>query len=697
MDEDMEAIFGSSAVDGKNSFPPIDFRAELNDDQFAAVTAPDGPALVLAGAGSGKTRTLTYRVAYLLTHRGVEPHQILLLTFTNKAANEMLGRVEALTGVPAWKFLGGTFHHVGQNALRHHGEAVGLSPNFTILDDSDSDSLLNEIIRDSDPDFFKDKNNPKAKPLKSLISYARNLQLPVTEVVEQRYGDSVPGLASSVNDFHAAYRQAKLDRGLVDFDDLLEHWLSVLERSKEAATYYQERFKHVLVDEYQDVNSIQSRIIEKIAHHGQIMAVGDDAQCIYTWRGADLDHILGFPKRYPDAQIFKIETNYRSSPEILELANGILESQPKDRGYRKTLRPSKPSGGRPVFAPLMDAYQQADFVIERILELQDDGVALDDIAVLYRAHYHAMNLQLEMTRQGIPFIITSGVRFFEQAHVKDLAAQLRFVANPADIVAFQRFACLLPKIGEKTASRLHRLAEKVASDERIPLLRALSSETLSKKVPRDAQEDWRSLIETLIQVDEAARTATPSKVVEIAAGGWYYSYLKRSFDNWTRREEDLDSLIEFASRYQNLSEMLAQLILLGSETGDRVMRVGEPHLRLSTIHQAKGLEYRFVFVIGLAEGLFPTRRSIEEGGDVEEERRLFYVAVTRAEEGLCLTYPMLSEQKGSPVRLQPSRFISELPTDQLEVRRQPPSSRSSYGGYSGGYNGGNFRGGHRRY
>ncbi len=693
MDEDVETVFGPGSAGGVGDFSPIDFRGELNDDQFAAVTAPEGPALVLAGAGSGKTRALTYRVAYLLSERDVQPHQILLLTFTNKAANEMLGRVESLTGIPSWKFLGGTFHHVGQRALRHYGETVGLSPNFTILDDADSDSLLNEVIRDLDPTFLKDKNNPKAKPLKSLISYARNLQRPVDEVAQQRYGDSVPELASRVKEFSATYRQIKLDRGLVDFDDLLELWLKVLECNEEAATYYQERFKHVLVDEYQDVNRLQARIIDKIASCGQVMAVGDDAQCIYTWRGADLDQILGFPKRYPEAKVYKIETNYRSSPEILELANGILEAQPEDRGYRKTLRPSRPSRGRPVFAPLLDAYQQADFVIERILELQDRGVELDAVAVLYRAHYHAMNLQLEMTRQGIPFIITSGVRFFEQAHVKDLAAQLRFVTNPSDLVAFHRFACLLPKVGDKTASRLHRLAEKVASENQVSLLQALASETLANKVPRDALEDWQSLVETLLAVEETARAGTPAKVVEIAVEGWYSIYLRQTYDNWSRREEDLESLVEFASRYQNLSEMLAQLILLSTETGDRAMRMGEPHVRLSTIHQAKGLEYRYVFVIGLAEGLFPTRRSIEGDGDVEEERRLFYVAATRAQEGLCLTYPMLSEQKGAPVRLQPSRFISELPTEQLDVQRQSPPTRSSYGGYGrgGGYRGRRYR------
>ena len=686
-DDEEDDLFGHPPAAGAQA--KIDFRAELNDDQYAAVTAADGPALVLAGAGSGKTRTLTYRVAYLLTE-GVFPEEILLLTFTNKASREMLGRVEHLTGVGAHQFLGGTFHHVGGQMLRTFGDCVGLARNYTILDDSDSDSLLGEVIRETDPEFLKKKDNPKPKPLKSLISYARNVMRPIKEVARARY-PSNKEVYDHLPHFNEEYRETKLRRGLADYDDLLELWLKIMETNEEAAKYYQDRFRHVLVDEYQDVNVLQASIVDKIAIRHQVMAVGDDAQCIYTWRGADLDQILEFPKRHPGTTIYKIETNYRSSPEILKLANGILDSRSIDRSYTKVLKPSRPHECLPIFIPTMDASQQADYILNRINQLLDQGATYSDVAILYRAHFHAMDLQMELSRRDIPFVITSGVRFFEQAHVKDVSSQLRFIANPNDLPAFNRFACLLPKIGEKTASKLHKVAETVAKKEGLQMVQSLAHENIVKKIPAAARDDWDALVETLQAVDEAARSSTPAKVVEIAINGWYADYLRNTYDNWSRREEDLESLEEFASRYDNLSEMLAQLILLSSESGDRVVRPGESCLRLSTIHQAKGLEFPYVFVIGLADGLFPLKRAIDGEGDMEEERRLFYVAATRAEKGLFLTFPMLSNQKGAPVRLQMSRFVRELPETQYEVEQPPPSYRSS-SGYGGGYGYGRRKG-----
>ena len=686
-DDEEEDLFGHSPAIGARV--NIDFRAELNDEQYAAVTAADGPALVLAGAGSGKTRTLTYRVAYLLTE-GIRPEEILLLTFTNKASREMLGRVERLTGVEAHQFLGGTFHHVGGQVLRNFGDCVGIARNYTILDDADSDSLFGEIVRETDPEFLKKKDNPKPKPLKSLISYARNVMRPVEEIARGRYPTN-KDVADHLLHFAEEYRETKLRRGLADYDDLLELWLRIMETNEEACAYYQGRFQHVLVDEYQDVNVLQARIVDKIASRHQVMAVGDDAQCIYTWRGADLDQILEFPKRHPDTTIYKIETNYRSSPEILKLANGILDSRSTDRSYTKVLKPSRPHENLPIFVPLMDTFRQADYVLDRVNRLLDQGVGYTDIAILYRAHYHAMDLQMELSRRDIPFVITSGVRFFEQAHIKDVSSQLRFVANPSDLPAFHRFACLLPRIGVKTASKLHKLAETVTKRENISMVQALAHESIVKKIHADSRDDWDALVETLQAVDEAARSSTPAKVVEIAINGWDANYLRNTYDNWSRREEDLESLEEFAGRHDNLSEMLAQLILLSSESGDRVVRPGESCLRLSTIHQAKGLEFPYVFVIGLADGLFPLRRAIDGEGDMEEERRLFYVAATRAEKELFLTFPMLSNQKGTPVRLQMSRFVRELPETQYEVEQPPPSYRSR-SGYGGGYGYGRRKG-----
>ena len=396
-----------------------------------------------------------------------------------------------------------------------------------------------------------------------------------------------------------------------------------MEKHQEAREYFQNRFSHVLVDEYQDVNSLQASIVDQVASNHQIMAVGDDAQCIYTWRGADLDQILSFPERHLGAKIFKIETNYRSSPEILQLANGILENRTAEKSFSKELKASRPHHDLPRVVPTLDAYQQADFVISKIEELYNSGVEYDQIAILYRAHYHAMELQVELSRRGLPFLITSGLRFFEQAHVKDLVAQLRFVANPKDTTAFLRFACLLPKVGEKTAIKLLKIAQKLAQDKSTSVCEVLGEVQVLNKVPKDAKDDWASMSETLLQIHEVASNSSPSVVVEEAIGGWYQLYLRSTYENWPRREEDLESLVDFATKYDSLAEMLSQLVLLSSESGDRVIRQGESCIRLSTIHQSKGLEFPHVFIIGLADGLFPNKRAIDGESDLEEERAFF--------------------------------------------------------------------------
>ena len=671
----------------------IDFKNELNNDQYRAVTAPFGPALVLAGAGSGKTRTLTYRVAYLL-EQGIPPEAILLLTFTNKASKQMLERVEELTGVGGHRFLGGTFHHVGGQALRLFGDFLGLPRSFTILDDADSDALLNEVIRDVDPDFFKAKENPKAKPIKGLISYARNVGKDTQEVARARY-PSNRELITKIDQFFEIYTKTKLSRGLTDYDDLLVFWLDLMEKHEDARSYFQNRFSHVLVDEYQDVNSLQARIVDCVASNHQVMAVGDDAQCIYTWRGADLDQILSFPERHPGAKIYKIETNYRSSPEILKLANGILANRTAEKSFTKELKASRPHHDLPQVIPTLDAYQQADYVISKIEDLYDSGINYDQIAILYRAHYHAMELQVELSRRGLPFLITSGLRFFEQAHVKDLVAQLRFVANPKDTTAFLRFACLLPKVGEKTAIKLLKIASSIATENKKSLCQTLGDEKVLAKVPKDAIDDWKDMSDTLSHVHEVAGNAAPSVVVEEAISGWYQTFLRATYENWPRREEDLESLIDFASKHESLAEMLSQLVLLSSESGDRVVKQGERCIRLSTIHQSKGLEYPHVFIIGLADGLFPNKRAIDGEGDLEEERRLFYVATTRAERSLHLLFPTLANQKGTPVRLMQSRFIKELPESRYELINAHSHHRygkeRAFGGSGWGKSGGGYR------
>jgi DNA helicase-2/ATP-dependent DNA helicase PcrA len=648
------------------AFPPIDFRAELNDEQFHAVTAEPGPLLVLAGAGSGKTRTLTYRVAYLLS-QGVRPGEILLLTFTNKAAKEMLHRVHELTGVEPGRFWGGTFHSIGHRTLRLHGETIGLPRSFTILDAEESEGVLREAVDALDKGFFKDKTHPKPGPLHAILSMTRNTQLPLAKTV-RRFFPQHEEIIDRLPEFARAYAERKRTGCQLDYDDLLELWLDLLRRSPETREYFAHRFRHVLVDEYQDTNVLQSQIVDLIGSHHRVMAVGDDAQCIYTWRGADVENILTFPDRHPGTVIHRIETNYRSTPQILALANGVLLAQPRGRSFEKELRPHRANSEKPYYVQTMDGREQAQFIVQRIRGLVDEGCSLRDVAILYRAHFQALDIQLELARLQIPYQITSGVRFFEQAHVRDLVALLRFVFNPADTAAWGRIAVLLPKVGDKNAQKLHAAALDHARLMQQDFVDALATDDVASRVPRDAREEWPKFTASLRQVRDVMRTLKPHNAVEIALDGWYGDYLKGAYANYESRLDDLRSLVGFASRHEDMHELLAQVMLLGSETGDRSTDPTEDALRLTTVHQAKGLEYAAVFLIGLAEGSFPLRRAIE-AGDVEEERRLFYVAVTRARDELYLCFPKLNT-KGGPAMLQsPSRFLEELPPDLYQPLR----------------------------
>jgi DNA helicase-2/ATP-dependent DNA helicase PcrA len=693
------------------------------------VTAPRGPALVLAGAGSGKTRTLTYRVAYLL-EQGVKPWEILLLTFTNKAAKEMLTRVEDLTGQPRSQFWGGTFHSIGQRILRTHAPLLGIDRNFTILDAQDAESLFNNIVKETDPTFIKDKENPKARVIADAFSYARNTRRPPIDVFKERL-HWVKGGVEKLVKFAELYTEAKRKAAVCDYDDLLELWLELLEKNPEVAEGYSRKFKHILVDEFQDTNRLQSSIVEAIAKEHQVMAVGDDAQCIYTWRGADYENVMGFDDRHPGSSLHKIEINYRSTKPILDFANAVLDTRPSGLGFSKELRPVKKGHQKPYLVPCLDANEQAQFVVRRICALvSEEGRRPGDITVLYRAHFQAMELQMELTRAGVPFVITSGVRFFEQAHIRDFVAQLRFLHNPADTVAFTRVLALLPKVGPKKAETTLDAGRKEAASRNIPLLTALNADKIVAKLPEEARDDYRDLILTLQDMDEAMHGADPknlraaaiqsarppspavaqntssffddeddlfsiavtreekpdtraadayvdptgtldkipagtrvikdpSEILRIGIEGWYGDFLRTIYPNWEDRRQDLNSLLGFARKYKDMNELLAQLVLLNSEAGDKAATPDEDNIRLTTIHQSKGLEFPVVFVLSCADELFPLKRAIEEG-DVEEERRLFYVACTRAMEELYLSYPKLTATGGPPRLLEVSRFVADL-------------------------------------
>ena len=646
----------------------IDYRAELNDQQFAAVTATgadgsvnSGPMLVIAGAGSGKTRTLTYRVAWPVEH-GVAPARILLLTFTNKAAKEMLRRVENLLPTDISAIWGGTFHHVGNRILRRHAKLLGFGNDFTILDREDSKDMLDACITEAKIDT-KQERFPKGDVLAEIYSLAVNTERSIEQVLVEQY-DYFSHLAGPIKTLREVYRERKLKANAMDYDDLLVNTLRLFQEHAEVRERYQEQFLHVLVDEYQDTNKIQAELIDTLAaRHRNVMVVGDDAQSIYSWRGANYRNILSFPERYPDARSFKIEVNYRSVPSILKLANEAIKANVHQ--FAKNLTPVRGGGAKPWLISCPDSNQQSQFVAQRILELRDEGVALNDIAVLYRAHFHAMELQMELTRRNIPYLITSGLRFFEQAHVKDVSCFLKVAINPHDEMAFKRILKLLPGIGAKTADKLWERFHPVLAEGK-PL------HVTSDAIPAKARDDWKKVAKVLNDLRGAAKDGgqaaalhKAAEMIEQVVEGFYAGYLKVKYPNARTREEDLHQLAAFAMQFETVEDFLSQLALLTNlEAEDSALIAAneQEFVRLSTVHQAKGQEWKAVFVIGLCDGMFPLSRSLDNLEGEEEERRLFYVAVTRAKDELYLAYPVFRMTGGDTGGFQrASRFLAEIP------------------------------------
>jgi len=648
----------------------IDYASELNPQQYAAVTAPPGPLLVIAGAGSGKTRTLTYRVAYLLEN-GVDPRNILLLTFTNKAARQMLDRVANLLPIDASGLWGGTFHSIGNRMLRRHGRALGYSSGFTIMDREDQKDLLNAVVAGAGIDP-KEIRFPKGDVLADIFSFVVNTERSIEEVLAEKFPYFVP-LLEQIRDVHARYERRKQSTNSLDFDDLLEKTLRMLKEHEEIARFYQRQFQFILVDEYQDTNKIQADFIDLLAgDHQNVMVVGDDAQSIYSWRGANFQNILAFPRRYPNAQIFKIELNYRSVPEILEVANAAIAQNLQQ--FRKELSAVRLTNKfRPAVVALNDGSEQAQFVAQRILELRDEGVELTEIAVLYRAHYHAIELQLELSRRGIPYQITSGIRFFEQAHIKDVAAFIRLVANPQDEVAFKRMVRLLPGIGGKSADTLWSKWEQMLNENAV--ITSWNDRMAGMPVSSRARKSWQQLIDTLEEIAPHGQPIAPTEMIMSVVEAIYDDYAKANFANYELRKEDLTQLAAFARQFKDANEFLSQLALISNVDAEpaATQTNDEEAVNLSSVHQAKGLEFHTVFVIWLTDGMFPSSRSLETRDAIEEERRLFYVAITRAKDELYLTYPHMRLNAGYGDMFQrPSRFLKEIPSQLVEdwnVRR----------------------------
>jgi DNA helicase II / ATP-dependent DNA helicase PcrA len=678
--------------------PHIDYACELNPQQLAAVTAPPGPALVIAGAGSGKTRTLTYRVAYLL-EQGIPADRILLLTFTNKAAGEMMRRVSDLLGQELRSLWGGTFHSIGARVLRSHAEILGYRRDFTILDRDDAKDLIKACVTDAKIET-KGTHFPKPEVLNEIFSLAVNTHKPVRELLNEQFvylfdrhkGDS--DLDEEIPRLFDLYAKRKRATNAMDFDDLLALWLKLLQDHAEVREHYQRRFQFILVDEYQDTNKLQSDLIDLLAaRHHNVTVVGDDAQSIYAWRGANFANILEFPKRYPGAKVFKIETNYRSTPEILNVANAAIAANVNQ--FTKNLAPARKSGLKPALVACVDAGQQAAFIAQRVGELPEEGVNLNNVAVLYRSHFHALELQLELTKRQIPFSITSGIRFFEQAHIKDATAYLKFVANPRDEVSFKRLVQLLPGIAAKGAEKIWRIFSAKMEEGRLKTgkespdpsgsqlpspnshLLAVVLQACAKSVPAKAATAWAQFVATISQLEDETVRKSAAKMLRLVIDAGYDDYLKETYDNYQRRLDELQQLAEFAFQFGSVEDFLTQLALLTNVEAEDDPHDDSEKIKLSTIHQAKGLEFDVVFAIMLCDGMFPSARSMESTEGEEEERRLFYVAITRAKNELYLCYPLIRASfgnSGGDGMQQPSRFLSEIPEDLLNRWNLRPSN-----------------------
>jgi DNA helicase-2/ATP-dependent DNA helicase PcrA len=555
------------------------------------------------------------------------------------------------------------------------------------MDREDQKDLINTVVASAGIDP-KEIRFPKGDVLAEIFSFVINTEMPLEALLAEKFPYFLP-LLEKIQDVRDRYEKKKKATNSLDFDDLLQKTLLMFQQHEQIAEVYRRQFQFILVDEYQDTNKIQADLVDLLARdHHNLMVVGDDAQSIYSWRGANFQNILEFPKRYPDAQVFKIEMNYRSVPEILEVANAaIAENVQQFRKHLSATRGSKEL--KPALVALNDSSQQAQFVAQRILELRDENVDLNDIAVLYRAHYHALELQLELSRRAIPYQITSGIRFFEQAHIKDVTSFLRFVANPRDEVAFHRMVKLLPGIGNRTAENLWRAwesgvvvagtgggSETNADAAGVGGLDyAMGKRLFAMSVPGKSKKMWAQLAHTLDEIAPGGQANAPSEMITSIVEAIYDDYAKVNFANYQLRREDLDQLAVFARQFKDVNEFLSQLALISNVDAEAApgQNVEKEAVNLSSVHQAKGLEFHTVFLIWLTDGMFPSNRSLETRAALEEERRLFYVAITRARDELYLTYPHMRLSGGyGDVFQRPSRFLQEIPSGLVEdwqVRR----------------------------
>ncbi len=632
----------------------IDYRKELNEAQYQAVTAVEGPLLVVAGAGTGKTRTLVYRVAHLV-EIGVDPRSILLMTFTRRAAEEMLRRASLLIDNRCAKVAGGTFHSFANLILRQYGRKIDLSPGFTIMDRPDSEDVIQHLRAELGLNT-KDKRFPRKQTVAEIFSMALNKQWTIPDLVERDYphlGDSLEALLH----LYELYVEYKKTKSLLDYDDLLIKLKDLLASDSDIRNRLSDTYRFIMVDEYQDTNRLQAEIVRRLAAtHDNVMVVGDDAQSIYSFRGANFRNIMDFPKDFPGTRVISLEENYRSTQPILNLTNEIIR-RAQER-YEKTLYTRRAEGDTALLVRAESEQMQSRFVCQKVLELREEGVPLWDIAVLFRSSFHSFDLEIELARHNIPFVKRGGFQFMESAHIKDLLAHLRILSNPQDGISWNRALMLLEGVGPQLSQKvIHWLSAAPNPHER---LRTFES---NGKVAHG--------LRTLAQVFETCSAAqTPAEMAQYLMQ-YYLPLIKRKYpDDYPKRLKDMEHFLGMTERYRSLERLLSDMALeppTDSIGGVLAVDPDEGPLVLSTIHSAKGLEWHSVFIIWALEGRFPSYYNMNSAEELEEERRLLYVAATRAKENLFITYPIKIFDRGlRTVLSRPSQFIEGIPEELLE-------------------------------
>ncbi|ODS29919.1 MAG: ATP-dependent DNA helicase PcrA [Candidatus Scalindua rubra] len=649
----------------------IDYHSELNEQQYNAVTSIDGPQLIIAGAGTGKTRTLVYRVAYLVEN-GIKPESILLLTFTRKAAQEMMKRASNILDERCNRVAGGTFHSFSNFILRKYAELIDYSNNFTVIDRADSESLIGYIISNLGLNK-KERRFPRKRTVLNIVSKSINTTYSVREILEKEYPQFIEEEKEIIN-IGKQYTHGKKTRNLMDYDDLLTNMVKLLTENEKIRQKLSNTYNYVMIDEYQDTNHIQALYASLIAsEHENIMVVGDDAQSIYSFRGANFRNIMDFPIIFPKTELHTIEQNYRSTQPILDLTNQVIENA--EEKYSKELFTDIEGIDKPIFIVPKDKFEQARFICQKVLELRNDGVELRNIGVLFRAGFHSNELEIELNEQNIPFVKFGGIKFIEAAHIKDVIAILRVTYNQADAIAWIRLLQLIKGVGAKTADYL--VNEILVNDQGI---KALISDTLKGKKYYSDLQSLYNLLDQILETDDEPITMFP-KIFE-----FYSPIIKQKYDDYKKRELDLQSLLEISDRYSSTEKFLTDMSLEPPETS-QVKAVAtdkdDENLILSTVHSAKGLEWHTVFVIQLLDGFFPSSYSLESPESIEEERRLFYVACTRAKKNLFLLSPNLSFSRFSSETIsysEPSRFLTEIePFGELTERWELTFDKSENG------------------